>query len=164
MMNFFVKSSVVAATLWLGTAYATTMPESLTSQVDQLSAMMLDQYAVEYKDERQLVTLKDAKGDDYRLLMFFSLGHYSGGNNYSRFMAVFSPSYKYLDEGTKVGSAKYRFHGVAVVGGRHQPTADTEQVHSANGQIVVPLFDDQQPSKKVTAYFVVDQYGELVRK
>lgn len=72
------------------TAPATAAPSALSAQLEHLSALVSDGYAVGLVEDAQTQTV-NAGADDEMLLALFVVEGHGGGNGYVQYLALFTP-------------------------------------------------------------------------
>lgn len=96
-------------------------PPNVDSSADSLVALLLDAEAVEHRKARQVHFVKTGQE---LVLVFFTIEGFGGGNNYTFYLAVFEPEWKFdprkgeAQNQTAENIAKYRLVGYSPVGGK----------------------------------------------
>jgi hypothetical protein len=100
---------------------------TIDGAADSLVALLVDTFAVEYRKARQTHYVKDKTG---MALVFFTIESFGGGNNYTFYLAVFSPEWKFdpskgeAQQQTADNIEKYRLVGYSPVGGKAWRSVD----------------------------------------
>ena len=129
-------------------------PKSLVAQVQRLTELLRDSYAVGYPDATMFQMVKGRQGDELALVVFTVEG-FGGGNNHTQYFAAFIP------ETNEQGQRHFTLIDVIPIGGkswrgvmnlnakvsRNQKTADT--LISFDGLEVAGDDAPNFPSKKV---------------
>lgn len=93
------------------TAPVTAAPSALSAQLEHLSALVSDGYAVGLIEDAQTQTV-NAGADDEMLLALFVVEGHGGGNGYVQYLAVFTPG------SDAAGEAWYTLVDFLPVGGK----------------------------------------------
>lgn len=132
---------------------------------DSLIKLLVDAEAVEHRKARKIHHLQDMPG---MVLVFFTVEGFTGGNNYTFYLAVFEPSWKpeQSKEGKPLHSVsitpKYRLVGYSSVGGKGWRSVDFEKITVEKKQITLQTKEYASndpmccPSKTGTARYRIE--------
>jgi hypothetical protein len=134
---------------------APSIPKPLLAQVQRLVELLSDGYAVGYSNGTLVQTIKRSVDNEIALVVFTVEG-FGGGNNYSQYLAVFSP------EKTENGKQHFMLIDVMRIGGggwRTVKNLNAKTTNSPKNEEITIAIDALEntdngslnfPSKKIT--------------
>lgn len=138
---------------------------TIDSAADSLVGLLVDADAVEHRKARQVHYLKERSG---LALVFFTIENFNAGNNYTFYLAVFEPSWKFdprkgeAQQHTEANIAKYRLLGYSPIGGKGWRFVDFSKFIIEKRQIILQTkeYDSNDamccPSKSGTAVYKME--------
>lgn len=111
---------------------------TIDGAADSLVGLLLDTDAVEHRKARQIHYVKAAM-----VLVFFTIEGFDGGNNYTFYLAVFEPSWKFdrsnreAQQHNASNISKFRLVGYSPVGGKGWRSVDFSKFTVEKKQITL---------------------------
>ncbi|MDY0164125.1 hypothetical protein [Desulfobotulus sp.] len=160
----FLQISILV--LFLSTsATVSASDRTVDGATDLLVALLLDTNAGEHRKARQIHYVKDKAG---MALVFFTVEGFNGGNNYTFYLAIFEPSWKFdpskgeAQQRNVSNISKYRLVGYSPVGGKGWRSVDFAKFTVENKQITLQTKEYASndpmccPSKTGTAIYRIE--------
>jgi hypothetical protein len=156
LSTFFIFVLLITPT----TFAAPSIPKPLSAKIQNLVTVLSDRYAVGYPKATMIQTIKGGSNIDITLAVFTIEG-FGGGNNYSQYLAAFSP------ETMEDGKQPFRLIDVMRIGGgawraiQKLNAKSTPELKSDEATIVIEALENTDddspnfPSKKSTITLVL---------
>jgi len=157
--------------LALSTSVVVTADErTIDRETDSLVRLLVDTDAVEHRKARKIHYVKDMPSI---VLVFFTIEGFTGGNNYTFYLAVFEPSWKFdpskgeAQQHNASNISKYRLVGYSPVGGKGWRSVDFTKFTVENRQVTLQTKEYASndpmccPSKTGTVIYKIE-YDKLI--
>lgn len=144
-------------------------PKPLLAQVQRLSELLRDSYAVWYPDATMVQLVKGHAEDEGLALVVFTVEGFGGGNNHTQYFAAFTPE---TDEQGKQHFSLVDVIPIAGKGWRGVMKLNAKVTRNPKRNEILIAFDGLEvtgddapnfPSKKVTIYLLLKD-GRLVEQ
>lgn len=145
-------------------AFASLEGRTVDGATDSLIGLLVDSDAVEHRKARQIHYVKDQG----LVLVFFTIEGFNGGNNYTFYLAVFQPSWKFdpskgeAQQRNAENIAKYKLVGYSPIGGKGKRFVDFTKFAVEKRQITLQTKEYAStdptccPSKAGTAIYRIE--------